>query len=95
MTIFCKICGQSIRSDKPDAQADVLMQMGAHLHRHQEQSVRLKQSVIIATQLLATYLLIKLHVRIPPEEKELLETFAQNEAELIAIFGLAGELKEN
>lgn len=88
MTIYCKICGQSIRSDKPDAQADVLMQMGTHLKQHQEQSIRLKESIVMATQLLATYLLIKLYVRIPPEEKELLETFDQNEAELITIFGL-------
>lgn len=88
MTIYCKICNRPIRSDKPDAQADVLMQMGTHLQQHQEQSVRLKQSVLIGTQLLATYLLIKLYVRIPPEEKELIDSFDQNEEELIAIFGL-------
>jgi hypothetical protein len=88
MTIYCKICGQKFGSDKPDCQKDVLTQMSNHLGNHQEQAVSLAKAVIQCSQLVATYLLIKRCVRIPPTEKELLQSVRENEACLIEIFGM-------
>lgn len=88
MTIFCRICDRAIHSTKPDAQADVLVQMTNHLKTHEQQSIRLKESIMLATQLMAVYLMVKLYVKIPDEEKELLQSFTENEEQLIAIFGL-------
>jgi hypothetical protein len=96
MIIFCKICGHRILSPKPanEAQRDVLQQMSNHIGTHQDHAITLAKTVVAASQLLATYLLIKRYVRIPPEEKELLETFRENEESLIQIFGLELETEE-
>lgn len=96
MTIFCKICGQKLNSTRPDAeqQKDVLTQMSNHIGSHQEQAVTLAKSIVQGSQLLATYLLLKKYVRIPPEEKELQISFQENEKILIEIFGLEPAEKE-
>ena len=72
----------------------MLIQMSNHMSHHQEQAVSLAQSIEACRFLVATYLLIKKYVRIPPEEKEMLANFQANEAILIEIFGLEPASKE-
>ena len=95
-TIYCRICGHKIQSSQPgeEAQAHVLSQMTTHLGSHQEQAVRLAKDLVINHKLLATYLLIKRYVRIPEDEKELLQSFEMNESCLLDLFGLEVATKE-
>lgn len=88
MTISCNICGQKFTSVRPAAeqQQDVLVQMTNHLGSHQEQAVSLAKDVRAVTQLMATYLLIKKYVRIPPEETALLANYEEMEDLLADVF---------
>lgn len=89
MTIFCKICGHRIRSERAEnAEAHVLEQMSTHLGQHPKQAAALAEDLMGLSQMLATYLLITRYVRIPPDEAGLLESFQRNEQELVSIFGV-------
>ena len=92
MTIFCKICRRDFTSMKPDTEAaetDVLEQMGNHLIAdHPAERAAMAETMGFVVRLLATYLMVKKHVRIPESELKLLESFDAKEARLMAIFEL-------
>lgn len=90
MTIFCKICGYRLHSNEPPAKAqeDVLKQMSNHLAIHKTEAEALGALLVTSCQLLSTYLLMKKYVRIPDSEKELLDSFDQNEMLLVDLFAL-------
>jgi hypothetical protein len=93
MTIFCKLCGHKIQSGQPpdEAQKDVLQQMTNHIQQHQDHAQRLAKTIMTASQLIATYMLIKKFVRIPPEEKQLLQSFDDAENCLLDMVGIEPE----
>lgn len=90
MTIFCRVCQHKFQSLKPGEEAIpvVLAEMAQHFGTHSKQAAKLKEQVETATQLIATYLLIKQHIKVLPEEKLFLEAYDQNEQMLIELFGL-------
>jgi hypothetical protein len=92
MTIACRICGARFSSGIPEslkAQEQVLTAMAQHLGSHPKQATNLGATVAAAQELLATYLLIRLYIDIPPTETDLLETFRQNEESMLELFGVA------
>lgn len=71
-----------------NAQMDVLIKMSTHLGKHPQQAQSLAALIVVSRNLLSTYLLIKKYVRIPDNEKELLDSFDINEGALIDLFAL-------
>lgn len=88
MTVFCKICGQKFDSKKTDgAQAEVIELVTKHVMScHQEQAVTLHTALVAAIHLTSVHL-AKKYIRIPPEEKQLIENLGKDELYLFDIFG--------
>src|SRR5262249_4169913 len=93
MTIYCKLCTRRFHSDKPDdsAQATLVRLMSAHMGTHLEEARNLSTLFATASGLISTYLLLKLYVTIPAEEKTLLENFAKIENGLRDVLALETE----
>lgn len=80
MTLFCKLCGQKFDSKNPErAQAEVIELVTKHLMAcHQEQAVTIHTSLLTAINLTSVHLVSK-HIRIPPEETQLLQNLQKDE----------------
>jgi hypothetical protein len=79
-----------MKSVKPDlaAQGELMEAMTDHLvSAHHKHASQLAKDMATLHMLLGTYLLIKHYVRIPAEEKALLQSFQDNEQSLIDLFG--------
>lgn len=87
MTIHCKLCGHTIQPRGPDATAAGMEEMVRHLlSHHNRDAAALKQDIDTLHVLLASYLLIKNYVRIPPQETELQKHFGDLEQSLVNLF---------
>ena len=85
MTVACKICRYTPRSEKAEPEADIIKKLAQHLGAaHKEHAADLAATLLTLQGLTSTFLVFG-YMEIPEGERSLKESYRQNRIHLFAI----------